>query len=57
MYLGPDHPSSTDCKEFSIPAFNGLAQVIVQSTETASEITLDCLSDGLKTGHVRISGR
>ena len=57
MYLGQDHPSSTDCKEFSIPAFNGLAQVIVQSTETASEITLDCLSDGLKTGHVRISGR
>jgi len=43
-----------NCKEFSIPAFNGLAQVIVQSTETASEITLNCLSDGLKTGQIRI---
>ena len=54
MYLGQDHPNSINCKEFSIPAFNGLAQVIVQSTEKASEITLNCLSDGLKTGHVRI---
>ena len=54
MYLGQDHPTSMNCKEFSIPAFNGLAQVIVQSTETASEITLNCLSDGLKTGQIRI---
>ncbi len=54
MYLGQDHPNSINCKEFSIPAFNGLAQVIVQSTEKTSEITLNCLSDGLKTGHVRI---
>ena len=54
MYLGQDHPTSMNCKEFSIPAFNGLAQVIVQSTETASEIMLNCLSDGLKTGQIRI---
>ena len=54
MYLGQDHPNSINCKEFSILAFNGLAQVIVQSTEKTSEITLNCLSDGLKTGHVRI---
>ena len=54
MYLGQDHPNSTNCKEFSIPAFNGLAQVIVQSTEKASEITLNCLSDGLRTGNIRI---
>jgi beta-galactosidase len=54
MYLGQDHPNNINCKEFSIPAFNGLAQVIVQSTEKTSEITLNCLSDGLKMGHVRI---
>ena len=54
MYLGHDHPNSINCKEFSIPAFNGLAQVIVQSTEKASEITLNCLSDGLRTGNIRI---
>ena len=54
MYLGQDHPNSINCKEFSIPAFNGLAQVIVQSTEKASEITLNCLSDGLRTGNIRI---
>jgi beta-galactosidase len=29
-YLGPDNPGVTDCKSFTIPAFNGRAQFIVQ---------------------------
>ena len=33
-YLGADHPREKDCKEFQIPAFNGLAQVIVQGHGT-----------------------
>ena len=28
-YLGPDNPGTTDCKSFTIPAFNGRAQFIV----------------------------
>jgi beta-galactosidase len=47
-YLGADHPKDKDCREFSIPAFNGLAQVIVQSTKTAGSLQLTAISDGLK---------
>jgi beta-galactosidase len=54
MYLGQDHPAQLNCKEFSIPAFNGLAQILVQGTDTPSTITLRCLSEGLKTGTVVI---
>ena len=52
MYLGQDHPSKKDCKTFSIPAFNGLAQVIIQSTDTPSALTLTCNGEGLKDGSV-----
>ena len=54
MYLGEDHPKNPNCKEFSIPAFNGLAQILVQSSDAASSITLRCMSDGQKTGSVVI---
>ena len=54
MYLGEDHPQNQNCKEFSIPAFNGLAQILVQSSDAASTITLRCMSDELKTGNVVI---
>ena len=49
MYPGEDHPKEQVCKEFSIPAFNGLAQVLIQGTESPSVVTLECFSDGLKT--------
>ena len=55
MYLGSDHPKEQDCKAFSIPAFNGLAQVIVQSDETPSMVTVSCKSEGLKTGSMSLS--
>jgi beta-galactosidase len=55
MYLGGDHPREKDCTTFSVPAFNGLAQVIVQSTEQASAMTLSSVSDGLKTGSITIN--
>lgn len=53
-YPGLDHPTSLHCKTFSIPAFNGLAQIIVQSTDTPAVITLSCDSEGLKTGSIMI---
>lgn len=31
-YLGPDNPGTTDCKSFSIPAFNGRAQFILEES-------------------------
>ena len=55
MYLGADHPKEHNCKSFSIPAFNGLAQVIVQSSENPSQVTLCCQSEKLQTGSVCIT--
>ena len=49
MYLGADHPQDLNCREFSIPAFNGLAQFIIQC-DTPSSLCINCKSEGLKTG-------
>ena len=57
MYLGADHPKEKDCKSFSIPAFNGLAQILVQGTETPSAITLGCSSDGLKSANIIVNSK
>jgi len=57
MYLGIDHPAHSDCKEFAIPAFNGLAQLLVQSGDTPSAINVSCLSEGLETGWLTIETR
>ena len=53
-YLGADHPKTKDCKEFQIPAFNGLAQIILQSGTTPSDMTLAVSADGLKSGNLMI---
>ncbi len=57
MYLGADHPKELNCKAFAIPAFNGLAQVIVQSGEMPSTMTLRCQSEKLQTGSISIVER
>ena len=57
MYLGADHPKELNCKAFAIPAFNGLAQVIVQSGEMPSTMTLRCQSEKLQTGSINIVER
>jgi hypothetical protein len=38
-----------------IPAFNGLAQVLVQSDNLPGTLLLTCTADGLKTGSVTIN--
>ena len=53
-YLGADHPKNKDCKEFSIPAFNGYAQVLIQSNRDAGNIQLKCVANGLKDGSINI---
>ena len=55
MYLGEDHPKENDCRAFSIPAFNGLAQVLIQSSETPSPLVLSCESEDLKTGILSVT--
>lgn len=46
-YLGPDHPQDGDCQRFQIPAFNGLAQVLIQTTHVTGTIQLTCEAEGL----------
>ena len=53
-YLGEDHPKEKDCHEFGIPAFNGLAQMIIQSSQIPSALTLSCVSDGLKPAYLKV---
>ncbi|MBR2150029.1 MAG: DUF4982 domain-containing protein [Prevotella sp.] len=48
-FLGEDHPKELDCHEFSIPAFNGLAQVLLQSNKKAGKLRLTCTSEKMET--------
>ena len=54
-YLGLDNPGQKDCQQFTIPAFNGLAQLLVQSTDTAGALQLTCTSEGLKPSTLQIN--
>ena len=55
MYLGEDHPGDLHCKSFSIPVFNGLAQVLVQSGDQPSSVTVSCRGEGLKTATLQLA--
>jgi beta-galactosidase len=48
-FLGEDHPKELDCHKFSIPAFNGLAQVLLQSNKKAGKLRLTCTSEKMET--------
>ena len=56
-YLGADHPKDKDCKEFRFPAFNGLAQVLVQSGHQAGSISLTCTADQLVGGLLTLQAK
>jgi beta-galactosidase len=56
-YLGADHPQDINCKEFQMPAFNGLAQVLIQSGHEASTLTLTATADGLTMGTLTVSSK
>ncbi len=43
-----DRPEDIDCKEFRFPAFNGHAQVLVQTGKAAGDIRLTCSGEGLR---------
>jgi beta-galactosidase len=56
MGVGNGNPSSHDAdKGIQIPLFNGLAEVIVQSTNTPGSITLSASSSGLLTANLTIA--
>lgn len=51
-FKGMEHPDELECKSFSVPAFNGLAQVLIQTSDAEGEIRLTCSGDGLKSASV-----
>lgn len=54
-YLGADHPQDINCKQFAIPAFNGHAQVIIQTTKQAGSVALSCTADNIKTAKIELT--
>ena len=46
---GAENPGDKDCRSFRVKAFNGLAQVLVQSGKTAGTLTLTCTGEGLSS--------
>jgi beta-galactosidase len=54
-YMGEDHPKAKDCRAFSIPAFNGLAQVLIQSSCMPSSLKLTATGDGLTAGSISLN--
>ena len=54
-YPGLDHPDAMDCHQFTIPAFNGLAQLLIQSTDDAGTLQLTCTSEGLSTSTLQLN--
>lgn len=53
---GAENPNAKDCKAFSVKAFNGLAQILVQSGHTPGDIRLTCTGDGLEASTILLIG-
>ena len=53
-FQGAEHPADLNCKSFSVPAFNGYAQILIQSTNEAGAINIECRSDACKTAKIDI---
>ncbi len=45
--LDPEHPAQADCKRFKVKTFNGLAQIIIQSSYKKGEISVSCRNSSL----------
>lgn len=54
-WQGAENPGSTDCREFGVRAFNGLAQVLVQAGNSAGTLSLTCSGEGLQPSTVTIN--
>ncbi len=52
-FKGDEHPADTHCQQWTVPAFNGLAQVILHRTSSDSDITVS-VSNGSATSALTI---
>lgn len=51
---GAENPGDPNCREFAVKAFNGLAQVLVQSGSHEGQISISCSGDDLETASLNI---
>lgn len=54
-FMDPEHPAELNCKTFRVKTFNGLAMVIIQSTENKGKATVTCKSEWLQDATLPIS--
>jgi len=54
-WQGAENPGDKDCREFSVRAFNGLAQVLVQGGRNAGTLSLTCSGEGLEGSTLNIT--
>ena len=54
-YRDTERPENRDDREYSVRTFNGLAQILLQSSDADGLADLTVASDGLKSSSVRIS--
>lgn len=48
-FKGEEQSKALDCQTFTLPAFNGYAQILVQSSQTPGTVTVECKSEGMKS--------
>ena len=53
----PERPSDPKARSFTVPAFNGLAQVLLQSAGTAGKATLTVEGEGLEAAVLELNCR
>ena len=54
-FHGEQHsPTDIDCHTFSVPTFNGLAQIIIQSQPESGTLVLDCESPAISPASLQV---
>lgn len=56
-FRGVSTPNTLTCQKFTVPAFNGLAQVLVQATAEAGAINVTCQSAGMKEAVLNLESK
>lgn len=54
-FKGKEHATERDCKTFTVPAFNGYAQVLIQSNTTPGTATVTVSADGCKPATCKLT--
>lgn len=54
-FKGEEQSKDLECKAFTVPAFNGYAQVLVQSTQESGTVTIECDAQGCKASKLQLT--